>query len=295
MPRKARPAPPPKPSTLGRNEPLSLDEVDTLRETFGRVGTRAGTAKALGMSRTTVNRYLDFGDPKRGIPAILGGVAPASQVSAPLGAPTAAASASGEATPRLTPSPSPGEAPGGLGGPPGGKARPPAPPSPPPLPSPLPPGASQGMPQALQPAPPTGGNGEIGHTVPIANAELTRLSRNMRNLLNMKMRITSKMADRLQKADPAGKGGRLTASERDLLMVVREMRVTAFDVEKLYGREVAILGVNSDAGKQQVPAEDPSALGLGEEDTATIDELRRQLEELTLGGSVNLGAARGRK
>lgn len=78
-------------------------------------------------------------------------------------------------------------------------------------------------------------------------------------------------------------------------MVVREMRVTAFDVAKLYSQEVVILGVNANVPAPKGESDDPSAEGLGANDAATIDELRGQLSGL-LADPVNLQrrGARGR-
>lgn len=273
---KKPPSPNATPAQVKRaGMPLTLAEVRAIAPMFAKVGTRAGTARALGIGLETVNRYLDRGDPRRGIPPILQG-----GTVVPVNAPVGVATPPAATHPPPAPVPPPVAPPGGLYGPP-------------PVPSPLP--TPQGV-AALVPGP-MGPSTALDHTVPVANTELVRASRNARNLFNLRNRIVAKLADRLRAEDGKAQktAPRLTPSERDLLMVVREMRVTAFDVAKLYSQEVVILGVNANVPAPKGESDDPSAEGLGANDAATIDELRGQLSGL-LADPVNLQrrGARGR-
>ena len=302
-----------------QKQPLKLAEVYALAMWWRETGTLKGTAKACGVDIDTARRYVNQGDPARNIPPLRlvqpcdlpplpvawkqkGGAIPGTDGipdSAPLGeepaevAPaavvlTAPAPASSVARPGAPPAPAP--TPGRGNAPPAPSAGAPGPSTAPQSASPplaLPPAAAPARPAA--PAMPVVPGTDVGHTLGVANAEVVRLSRNTRTLFNTRIRGLAKLHERMKGDLTVKDAPRLTKSERDMLMVLREVRLTAQDVERLYRLERDILGVGMGAGvNAPPPGQEDEGAPLGAGDAASLEELTAQVQHL-LGANPNAG------
>lgn len=286
---------------------LSLEDVHAIAIWYRELRVLLQVAKVVGIDESVVRRYVNRGDPRRGIPP-LKSIAPEDLPPLPaawkqrsgripeapppvMGVDPAGEGAEGAPLPALlapVPPPAPGhpprrpaEAPSGL---PKG------------LPAPTPPTAAapaqNSQPGAAganpAPTPPPTPGVDVGHTLGVANAEMVRLARNARALLNARIRGLAKLARGLDREDAP----RLTKGERDLLMVFREVRVTAYDVVTLYRTEAAILGIGTGAGVAPPAAGEEEAPQLGPGDPATLEELAAQVKHL-LGPNPNEAVAAG--
>lgn len=130
---------------------------------------------------------------------------------------------------------------------------------------------------------------DVGHTLPVANAEIVRVSRNTRALVNAKVRALAKLADTLKGDLGAKDAPKLTRSHRDLLMVLREIRYSAVDVERLYRLEAGILGIGQGAGITPPMPGEEEAPELGHMDGVSLEELEAQVRHL-LGSNPNTSA-----
>lgn len=173
--------------------------------------------------------------------------------------------------------PPPAAGAGSSGAPNGAGATTPAPPPPgrPEGASPATGGASTGLaPVAKVQGGPVG----VNHDLPTANGEVVRLSRSTRALFSLKVRTLAKLVDRFKGNLHDKDAPRLSKSERDLLMLTREVRLTALDVRNLYVLERDILGVGRGAGVAS--PEEPTDEPMGNSDPATLAELEAEMRGL---------------
>lgn len=294
-----------RPQQVRGAQPLQLAEVHAVAMWFREIGSIRGTAKHLGIGLDTVRKYVNVGDASRGIPPLRlvaaddlpplppawkqsGGMIPGAVPGAPVlaeEAPEAPPVVVALVPPVATPAPSVALAPpppvagkGPSGAADGSGATTPAP-------SPLgrPEGASPatGAPVvALAPAgKPQQGPVGVNHDLPTANGEVVRLSRSTRALFSLKVRTLAKLMDSFKGDLTAKDAPKLSKSQRDLLMVTREVRLTALDVRNLYVLERDVLGVGRGAGvlSPEGGSEDEP---VGEKDPATLEELEAEMRGL---------------
>lgn len=239
---------------------LSPEAIERIIATWLRLGRNTkATARELKMSRQTVTKYVKHGDPRRGI-------APA------VGRPDASGGSSGEVPVEEepeAPAPAPPVAP-----PPPPR---PLPPPPPPAPVLLPPtgGGNAPAPAASPPSPARFAPG----TREEAEAGMLQYARLQRQLATARINETAEVLKRVKVGvkDPlTGKvmKGRVTQEDREVLALLRDgARASPMELLKLYEMEERLLGRLS-------PATQPV------EEDGTLDELQREVVELT-SGTVN--------